>query len=837
MFKPFFGQAMSTILTAALIGQFTLGSSIAVAQASNFQNDPYWSNAGVDPKNSNFWFNQAPGSDPTQPNSNDPWGSNWGSGNNSTWGDTSGTWSNLGSNQGWDPSNNPYGGLGDMWGNSSTTNVRPTDPLYVQFMRWSGVVSKNYAAVIKAKRVKYGAYSSEDNDYLADQIIKEWSLRAAQIGAGAAVIPSLFATLQAVTPGLNNLSPMYGYGGGMAMGTLGDYFGVIVAQANMMYSLQELYGELSTDDDERTGDSTFPFVAGSTAAAVSNYFAKQLMVAPSYPQPPPPDPGPAPIPEPPVNPPPQVNPANQGVGAEKVAAQEGTQIAENTATQTESQIAGRVVTKDAATDAQKSFAEKVLFRWSQKLAARREAKGALNALDRQADELIIKNKVVEKLEQKAATTAAGRSLLTGPNKHFFLKWLQGLPSPIRLIAAASISFTVNYADCRAMGYYFKRAFRTKHRYNLANVVHTLRTYPAARAAIWLILIRDIFPHMGDEETAEGKKAVEEDSRMYASILMNEIPLVINARHNELHSILHDFYEDGQKNGVSGSKLIDKYLALLRHPLPIEAKLEMIKVIYAAALMKGYPTAHEMQTVDTVAVGLGLKPPPNVNTAQLEQHPEDPRMQYWYRYDDLIFRMNKAVQEQQFTAAGANPVKPKNYKQAQRWRSGQIVLQDFNETGVPDINKVMDEIKKSGGLITPQISKDAQCAANNATFGANPWDALNTGTTGSGSGSGLGAGTNTATSSIPCVVKGADPSKPLPTIPDLKKVPNPTKDNKTPNPKTPDSKGTDQKGAANPKAVDPKAKDNKAANPKKDQRPKVPDTSGAAPIPQPPPKAN
>ena len=673
-----FVRGLSTVMTVVIVGQFTLGANLALAQTQvnpMAPTDPFWSNTTTgsqfNPTSSNLWFNN-PG-DPFGgvPGGNDPWGS---------WTDTGGWNSSIGGGTGWgDPMNLGTGTMG-------YPSIRPTDPLWLQVMRYTGVIDKSYTGKIRNLRVQYAAYGSEDDDAIADIIIKNNSNMAAMLAAGAS---TMAPALDYVWQTRGNMSG-WGYGMGLVGGYLADFVSVIMEEADMMFSLQELYGEFSSDADERAANAMMPFLLGMGGAALNRFVSDKLMISP--PPVPVPGPGPAPIPPDPIP------PATLATTTEKVA--NATKAVEK------SGIADVEAAKITGQALQNPKVRAVMM----KMAARLAKKGSSDEEISQAvDKLMMKVNVPGILEKHFPKMAAKRDV--------YLAWIRKQPVLFKVMFTAFVSAGFNRENCYLFGKWAKYYYKSLHKIHVANAIHLMRAKQAAKDVAWLILLRDVFPNM-DKPDKSGKHTHHGEAIMYATIMMKELPLFrytdsSGFYRDDLVSLLEDYKNSNKVVGGKSVNMIDTYLSDLRYTLPIEGQLELVKLIYGAMLMKGRITYHDKQVIATVGIGLGLRPPDETKEQNLDTlmlHPEDPRMVHWNRYKELLDYMDLAANEESLIAAKMMLPKNTGFVTAKKWRSGQLVVTDFEESGVQDAAAFLDEVKKHGGVVQGDSDK-AQVVAN------------------------------------------------------------------------------------------------------------------------------
>jgi hypothetical protein len=258
-------SALCSFIVVTLLTQLAFGP-LAIANTDGhlvaYNADPYWTNpalgGSVDPNKPTSWWNLN-----SQTNTGNPWSypgqpqwNSTGPGGSLGWGDGTTSGDNY--------------GLYGHWGTPGTPKA--TDTLWMKFIRLSGVVNKDYNLMVQQLRESSGY---EEDDLIADKIIKDGGVRAAMIGATGSFITSLL-NLATQSNAQNN--------GGTDFGNLISLLGIApeaailaVRQMTMVMLLAALYGELPADEDDRVEIAAIPFGV-SLGASTINKVLTQLIV-------------------------------------------------------------------------------------------------------------------------------------------------------------------------------------------------------------------------------------------------------------------------------------------------------------------------------------------------------------------------------------------------------------------------------------------------------------------------------------------------------------------------------------------------------------------------------
>ncbi|MDZ4675871.1 MAG: hypothetical protein SGI74_00025 [Oligoflexia bacterium] len=280
-------STFSSFLVTILIAQISFGPlAIASPALVPYAADPYWTNpnlgGSVDPFNRTSWWNansNTPLSSTNNTITSNPWSyttnapiwDSTGPGGSSGWGDPSITGSDT------------YGLYG-AWNSNSVS--KQTDVPWMKFIRLSGVLDKNYNAIIQVLRQQSGY---EDDDLIADKIISDGGRFAAMVGASGSLITSLLNLALNPNPQNNAGAPA-----NTDFGNLITYLGIApeaailaIRQISMVMTLAALYGELPAEDEDRIAVASVPFGVslGITTAnkvltqmLVKRFMAKQVVV-------------------------------------------------------------------------------------------------------------------------------------------------------------------------------------------------------------------------------------------------------------------------------------------------------------------------------------------------------------------------------------------------------------------------------------------------------------------------------------------------------------------------------------------------------------------------------
>ncbi|MCC6278026.1 MAG: hypothetical protein IT289_08940 [Oligoflexia bacterium] len=303
--------------------------------------------------------------------------------------------------------------------------------------------------------------------------------------------------------------------------------------------------------------------------------------------------------------------------------------------------------------------------------------------------------------QAAAATAA--STATGATSGWFSRYVTAAMPFIKVGVKAGAGAAISGVTTRILLNKAKKLYRTMAAARKAKVILAVRSEPKAKQAVWLLLTRHVFPTM----VKANPKSLE-DTRMYAAVVDQMMPLVRNGKWDELRAMNEDYRsrviksEDGTQ---ARSVLIDEYLLALGKDLDLHARLYLVKLVLGGMLMKGGLEYADNQVLETMGVELMLYPPPKVSFAMFR--PNDPRLDARGRFLQLKQEMQQSVAKAEALRAEAQAASGKktNVVVAKRGRAGQIIFEDWYQSEkVVNLCEDQNSPDRVNDCITKEIMK-------------------------------------------------------------------------------------------------------------------------------------
>ncbi len=659
---------MKSLISSVIALQFILTSSLP-AWAQDVQVKPI--TGGITQTASNVWGDNGGG---------DPW--NVGSGaSDPTWGNTgpggmgSGSWGSTDPNGvgNYDPS-----GYGNSF-NMGYQNYNALDGFAEFAIQTSGVLTYPYQAVISELK-KNESYEKSD-DKIADELISQAWREAAADSRDSAYLFTAGAYNLKLNPNAGGLGQSIGFGMGF-VGQLGyDFYTVFKVQAKLILSLAALYGQLPTNPQERvrliSDQLTWAALASTLETRAQVVLQKAIEKGLG------------------VKPDPIIPPGGGGGGGGNPWDPNPLQPTPSGGTQPAAEM-GQSVAKGEHVGAIEAEKQMGLFEAEKQVAT--------------AEANIAQDPAVKKALQKEVTTHGSLfwkfRIVNGMQKAdnpAFQKLLNLSDNSKKLIAAGVSTSVValvaygldGYTTMKVGGKVKAKLKLTQAKYRAA-ALRFVKTDPRAHKTLWVLISRDVFKRSLLSSDANQKNELILANAKFARALNKTIPWMKNKMWDEQLETIKEFAAD--------PKMPDKNLVALKDIMNMESKLIFMHYLISAMLVKGSLSQSDITSLDTVAIYLGLIPPPKMNWGPNDIRNDD-KARYLSMSTKLIEETNTRFLIIQGTPTEKLPPILSHYG-----ASGSIVLEDYAlNTNKSYMDKLDLDAKSYFQLNPEQIQKNREIA--------------------------------------------------------------------------------------------------------------------------------